>query len=220
MPGTAIRIWTGDAMTLLIFVRHGRTFLPGEPARRIGSRTDLPLTAQGEREAQDLVASFMDMPIRAIWSGHLQRSRRTASILAAGLKVPRPVQALRLLDEIDHGPDENRTDAEITARIGTASLAAWNERLAPPHGWDIGSSWRPRGWNRIARVLARRPERECILAVGSQGAIRLAVQSLRDPTHVPAPKLKPGHYGILRLGGALHADMIAWDRSPSGEVQE
>ena len=207
-------------MALLIFVRHGRTFLPGEPARRIGNCTDLPLTAQGESEAQDLVASFMDMPIHAIWSGHLQRSRQTASILAAGLKVPRPVRALRLLDEIDHGPDENRTDAEIVARIGVAGLAAWNERLAPPDGWDIGESWRPRGWTRIARALRSRPDSECVLAVGSQGAIRLAVRSLGDPAQLPAPKLKPGHYGILRLGHGTDADMIAWDRSPSGEAQE
>ena len=34
-------------MTRLVIVRHGNTFEAGEPPRRIGARTDLPLTATG-----------------------------------------------------------------------------------------------------------------------------------------------------------------------------
>ncbi|MGA3882329.1 histidine phosphatase family protein, partial [Bacillus pumilus] len=43
---------------MFVIVRHGNTFAAGEPPRRIGARTDLPLTAQGQAQAEALGAHF------------------------------------------------------------------------------------------------------------------------------------------------------------------
>jgi len=43
---------------MFVIVRHGNTFAPGETPRRIGARTDLPLTPGGEAQAQALGAHF------------------------------------------------------------------------------------------------------------------------------------------------------------------
>ena len=204
-------------MARIILVRHGRTFAPGDLPRRIGNRSDLALTDEGEREAEALAAALSGQPIRAIWSGRLVRSRQTASILAAKLRIARGFLTVRLLDEIDHGVDENRTDAEIVSRIGAENLALWDQHLIAPEGWELDLSARERGWRRIARVLSSRPESELIIAVGSQGAIRLAVQALGASGTRPAPKMKPGHYGILSLGSGHPPAMIEWDRAPTGQ---
>ena len=45
-------------MTRLVIVRHGNTFEAGEPPRRIGARTDLPLTATGVAQAEALARHF------------------------------------------------------------------------------------------------------------------------------------------------------------------
>ncbi len=41
-------------MTRLVIVRHGNTFEAGEPPRRIGAGTDLPLTESGIDQARAL----------------------------------------------------------------------------------------------------------------------------------------------------------------------
>jgi broad specificity phosphatase PhoE len=41
-------------MTRIVIVRHGNTFEAGETPRRIGARTDLPLTADGQAQADAL----------------------------------------------------------------------------------------------------------------------------------------------------------------------
>ena len=39
-------------MITLVIARHGNTFESGETPRRVGARTDLPLTEKGRQQAQ------------------------------------------------------------------------------------------------------------------------------------------------------------------------
>ena len=41
-------------MTQLLIVRHGNTFETGETPRRVGLRTDLPLSSSGRKQANAL----------------------------------------------------------------------------------------------------------------------------------------------------------------------
>jgi broad specificity phosphatase PhoE len=201
-------------MARLVFVRHGRTFGPDEPPRRVGRRTDLPLTTSGAEDVQRLKDRLKWLPVRRIWASRLLRSRQTATILASGITLPRSIRLLALLDEIDHGPDENRVDADVIARIGPAAIAAWDSQLAAPDGWILDLHLRRRGWVRLARVLSHVPATETIIAVGSQGAIRLAVSILLPGQQ--APRLRPAHFGILHFGPNNPATMIDWDLGPHG----
>ena len=45
-------------MTRLYIARHGNTFEAGEAPRRVGRRTDLPLTAAGRAQAEALGRRF------------------------------------------------------------------------------------------------------------------------------------------------------------------
>ncbi|MCJ2185005.1 histidine phosphatase family protein, partial [Novosphingobium sp. 1949] len=119
---------------MFIVVRHGNTFETGETPRRIGARTDLPLTAHGREQARALGAHFAAQGwrfSRALVSPLLRTQETAAAILAAQDAPPVPAACLWLA-EIDHGPDENRSEEAILARIGADALAAWDTRAEPP----------------------------------------------------------------------------------------
>ena len=77
-------------MANLYVVRHGNTFEAGEAPRRVGARTDLPLTAAGLAQAEALGRHFADAGIRftAVLSGPLLRTRQTAAAIIAFSAAP------------------------------------------------------------------------------------------------------------------------------------
>ncbi|MCX7284497.1 MAG: histidine phosphatase family protein [Novosphingobium sp.] len=198
---------------MLVIVRHGNTFTAGEPPRRIGARTDLPLTAQGITQAEALGAHFAKLGwhfARALVSP-LLRTRQTAEAILAAQPAPPPVQSADFLREIDHGPDENRTEAEVLARIGQPALAAWDERAIAPPGWTVGADERLAAWRALIEALA--PDQPPTLLVTSNGAARFALIALpAPPAHTL--KLRTGSYGIIRCDAAGSPVVAAWDQRP------
>ncbi|MCE8033185.1 histidine phosphatase family protein [Billgrantia tianxiuensis] len=79
-----------------VFIRHGETQLNRE--QRICGRSDVPLTALGEAQAQQ-AAAWLDQPWSRVVTSTLQRAWRTAELAVPGQ------QAIRLsgLDERDWG---------------------------------------------------------------------------------------------------------------------
>jgi probable phosphoglycerate mutase len=97
---------------MFVIVRHGNTFEAGEPARRIGARTDLPLTPAGVAQAEALGRHFAQQGWhfgRALVSPLRAPGRR----LRPSWRISRPSAArpCEWLREIDHGPDEDRPEA-------------------------------------------------------------------------------------------------------------
>jgi probable phosphoglycerate mutase len=201
---------------MFIIVRHGNTFEAGEPPRRIGARTDLPLTAAGTAQGHALGAHFAAQGWRfsRVLVSPLVRTRATALAILGhqppdALVTPEPCDWLR---EIDHGPDEDMTEDAVLARIGAAALAAWDERAEPPPGWTVDAEARIAGWRRVfgqAEGVVEGPT----LLVTSNGAARFALRAAG--LEVPGGlKLPTGSYGtILRKpDGAL--DVAEWGRRP------
>jgi broad specificity phosphatase PhoE len=92
----------------LVLVRHGQTEWTLEG--RHTSRTDIPLTAEGEKQARFLGQRLQRLgvePLRAL-SSPRQRALETARL--AGFEIP---EVTHLLAEIDYGEYEGRTSAEI-----------------------------------------------------------------------------------------------------------
>lgn len=204
---------------MFVIVRHGNTFTAGEPARRIGARTDMPLTDNGLAQAQALGAHFA----RQGWSfscvlvSPLLRAMQTAqAILAhqAGSPDPEPCEFLR---EIDHGPDENRTEDEVLARIGRQALSDWDRRAVPPPDWIVDADARCASWAKLftGRQAGRNGP---VLLVTSNGAARFAL--LADPAleaarrSLPSLKLPTGGYGVIRRKGNGALDVAVWGQRP------
>jgi broad specificity phosphatase PhoE len=197
---------------IVTIVRHGNTFEAGEPLRRIGARTDLPLVASGQAQAQALGRAFAAERFDRALAAPLRRTRATAeAILAAGADAP-AIVAADWLTEIDHGADENQSEAAVLARIGAEALAAWDHMARPPEGWIVDADRRLAGWRDLWTNGAGR-----VLIVTSNGAARFALLSddalSRQAAALPSLKLRTGAYGtIVRDVGGLR--LLEWDRRP------
>lgn len=195
---------------MFIIVRHGNTFEAGEPPRRIGARTDLPLTEAGLAQGHALGAHFAAQGWRfaRVLVSPLARTRETAQAILSHLPDSPEPQPCDWLREIDHGPDEDQPEDAVLARIGAATLAAWDERAEAPSGWTVDADARIAAW----RDLFARGEGPMLL-VTSNGAARFALRAAGLAV-TGGLKLPTGSYGtILRdADGALN--VTEWGHRP------
>lgn len=190
-------------MRRAIIVRHGNTFAAGEPPRRIGARTDLPLVESGRAQALALRDHFVREGIvfDRILTSPLRRSRETAALIAPDLAT----ELTAWLREIDHGPDEGVTEEEVIARIGRATLDAWDERAETPPGWITDAKERIAAW----RAFLATASEATTLLVTSNGAARFALLAL----DLPPAKLRTGAYGEIAWDEA-GAKLTGWNARP------
>lgn len=198
---------------MLVIVRHGNTFSAGEPPRRIGARTDLPLTPAGHAQASALGHHFARNGwqfARALVSP-LLRTRQTAEAILALQAATTPLESADFLAEIDHGPDENRTESEVLARIGQNALTAWDHHAVAPPGWSVDADQRIAAWKVLLEALT--PGRPPLLLVTSNGAARFALKALPD---LPPDSLKlaTGSYGVIRRSTDGTFSVPFWGQRP------
>ena len=203
-------------MTLtLTIVRHGDTFAAGEPARRIGAATDLPLVASGEAQARALGCLFAAEGQRfdRVLVSSLRRARATAALILAALPAHPIAEPCAWLAEIGHGPDENRTEQEVLARIGKAALDRWTDALIAPPEWTVDAPMRIDAWRTLLATASGH-----ILLVTSAGAARFVLRAdaalAEQASALPSTKLRTGAWGrIVTTDG--HSVIEAWDRRPA-----
>lgn len=126
---------------LLLIARHGNTFDAGDKVVWVGARTDLPLTAKGEAQAEALAAGLAPIRprIKRIIAGPLQRTRQTAGIAASGLGLEGRIEVDERLREIDYSLWEGKTAGEIAELGGESELKAWIGRGV----WPASPGWSP-----------------------------------------------------------------------------
>ena len=190
----------------LVIVRHGNTFAPGEPPRRIGARTDLPLVESGRAQALALKRHFAckGWTFDRVLTSPLRRTREFAELIASGHAEP-----AEWLREIDHGPDENRTEDQVLARLGRDALNAWEAEAIAPPGWHVDADARLAAWR---TVFAGEGEGEgegegSRLLVTSNGAARFARLALG----LSPAKIRTGAYGVME---GKPWRLISWDLRP------
>ncbi len=120
--------------TRLFLIRHGET-LANREFRYIGTRDDA-LSESGERQAAQLAAALAPLPLAAVYSSPLQRTRSTALAIAAAHNLE--VQIAPELRECDFGTWEGLSRAEVLARSEEDAqlLTAWEQdaTVSPPRG--------------------------------------------------------------------------------------
>lgn len=96
-------------MTRIYLVRHAQA--EGNFYRRAHGMYDSLVTPQGYRQIEALKKRFADIPVDAVYSSPLYRTRMTAAAICEAKNIP--LQVLNDLHEVDCGPWEDRTWGEI-----------------------------------------------------------------------------------------------------------
>lgn len=162
-------------VTHLIIARHGNTFGPGDTVTRLG-KTDLPLVDSGLEQGRQLGRYLKQAGLvpDVIFTSQLRRTIQTAEQAQSAMGTHLPQQPLSVFNEIDYGPDENRPEAEVVARLGKETLRAWDMQAVVPDGWKIDPAAIVKNWHDFAADVLKKYTGKMILVVTSNGIARFA----------------------------------------------
>lgn len=203
----------------LIIARHGNTFKPDEVPRRVGARTDLPLVESGHAQAQRLGAYLKThgMQPDIVYTSNLQRTVQTARGALETIGISRPIHQSDMFDEIDHGPDENKTDPDIVARIGMNALHQWDKENLMPREWSPQPDVLRRRWFDFAAHAEEHHDDKTVLVVTSNGVARFAPLLANNADDVIGPNRKMGTGCLSVMEGSGGLWMIShWNVKPQG----
>ncbi len=173
---------TERSLPRVLIVRHGNTFDKGDVATRVGRRTDLPLSRSGRAQALRLGEYLTEYypPFDEAFSGTLKRARETASLVLSRFSERPEVTVTSDFDEIDYGPDENRTEPEVIARVGKEAIEAWNSDCIPAQGWHADPEQITGMWQDFLDKIAVSVSVKTAMVVTSSGIARFAPFCLAD----------------------------------------
>ena len=184
------------AVTRLFILRHGNTFDKGDVITRVGGRTDLPLSTSGTAQAAALADHFEALHFDAAFCSPLLRTLATArAILSRHVGAPALLIA-PFLKEVDYGPDENRPEPEVIARIGEDALTAWDTDARVPVGWHVDIEGIQTGWRELLQ-RARTSKAQNALIVTSNGIARFLPDLVDERPDNLGRKLKTAAWGIV-----------------------
>jgi len=107
----------------LLVIRHGETVWNAE--HRFTTRSDVPLSETGIRQAEAAATNLAATAIDRIYSSPLQRALRTAETIAASQAACR-IEVDPRLTEIDAGPFDGKTTEELEAGPLAEAFAGWH----------------------------------------------------------------------------------------------
>lgn len=113
---------------VILIARHGETAWSA-PGRLI-SRTDVPLSPEGEACARALADALSGVPLAAIRTSPSVRAARTAEAVAAAQGGARAPEVDERLREVDLGPFEGQTPADLLRGPLADAFRKW--RADPP----------------------------------------------------------------------------------------
>ena len=113
----------------LILVRHGATAWNAEG--RFTTRTDVELSPVGREEAEAAARALAGIGIARVMCSPLLRARATGEAIAAAAPGPPAVTIDERLREMDAGPFEGLTGAEIEAGPLAGEFHRWRSETDP-----------------------------------------------------------------------------------------
>lgn len=199
-------------MATYYICRHGNTFDPRDTVTRVGARTDLHLSHSGIEQAKALAEFFSGHTFASAFASPLMRTRQTAQAILAGHYQSPPLLIAPFLTEIDYGPDENKPEADVVARLGADAIEKWDDSAYPPDGWIVDPPALIAAWRDF--LLRGASTDETILVVTSNGIARFILDvAVSIPDGAPR-KLKTGAYGIVTVGAEASIVIEDWNIRP------
>ena len=189
-------------MAELVLVRHGQTEWSRD-GRHTG-RTDLPLTADGERDAAALAPVLRGRPFGLVLTSPLVRAARTAEL--AGLSA----QVEPDLVEWDYGPEEGRTTDQ--ARETRPGWTVWNDTGGLGETVEQVAARQQRVLERVRPVLDA-GEDACLVAHGHSLRVLAACWLGLPPGVGQQLVLGAGSVSVLGFEHGCPA-VLAWNRLP------
>ncbi|HEY1096374.1 MAG TPA: histidine phosphatase family protein [Alphaproteobacteria bacterium] len=179
--------------TTLIIARHGNTFGPGDIVRRQGGKTDLPLVESGLLQGRQIGAYLKQIGVLpdVIYSSHLQRTIQTAEQAKQEMGLNLPVKPDANFNEIDYGPDENKPEEEVVARLGKDAIEAWDKHCTLPDGWNADPEQIKQDWQKFADKVTEEHAGKTVLVVSSNGVIRFAPDLLVEKKNAEGKEIEP-----------------------------
>ncbi len=190
-------------MIRLILARHGNTFEKGETPTQVGARSDLPLTAEGRKQAEALAGCLTP---HVVYAGSLRRQIETAMLFGKKHTLE------PALTEIDYGLWEGLTTEEITDRwpeeyTQWTTKGIWQEGI---FGGSLEEHQRKiANWLEFLRSTYKNGD--TILGVTSNGIIRLFYPTTVE--NVEQLKVKTGHFCELNLLDNS-VEVVSWNTKP------
>ena len=160
--------------TRLIIARHGNTFEKGQTPTRVGAKTDLALVENERGTNIGLYLKKAGLLPEAVFAAPLKRTTQTAELAVKAMELDLAVVPENSFTEIDYGPDENKTEDEVIARIGQEAIDNWNKNAVVPNGWVVNPDGIIADWQKFADKVATEYQGKNVLVVSSNGIIRFA----------------------------------------------
>lgn len=109
------------------FMRHGQ--IPSNVLKIYSGRSEETLTDEGRRQVKEACGELKQIPIDAIFSSPLIRTRQTAEIVAGSIGDDVPIHIADCFNELQMGPWEGMAEAEVSNRYPD-EWALWNKSPA------------------------------------------------------------------------------------------
>ena len=125
-------------MGILVLVRHGQSQWNLE--NRFTGWTDVPLTAQGEKDAETAAAHLKNIHFDLAFTSRLQRASKTLDIFLRVLgQKTIPVTTDSALNERHYGDLQGLNKAETATKYGQEKVLLWRRsyRTRPPNGESV-----------------------------------------------------------------------------------
>lgn len=195
-------------MLKLLIVRHGNTFDKGEIIRRVGLKTDLPLSQSGIEQCAPLAKYLKNNhpTIDHVFCSELQRTKQTAKlILPHQPNIFSKMTILKELNEIDYGIDDGKPEQEVISRLGTAAIENWELNSIVPNGWLFDPKTRQKEINKKLEQFVAKYQNQTLLLVTSNGIARFFASILSKPLCIQkATPLKVATASISELTFDIH----------------
>jgi len=171
-------------LTRLLLVRHGLS--EWNLVGRWQGWADIPLSEAGETQAREARPALADLGVTAVVHSGMQRTERTAALLAEGLDLD--VEVEPGLKEYDVGDWSGLTRPEIEQRWPGALDAWFRGRLPATPGGESRDGFAGRLLDAVRRVALTHP---CgtVLCVTHGGSIRTLQRVLSDDGDHPGPRI-------------------------------
>ncbi len=210
--------------TRIIIARHGNTFTKDQTPTRVGGRTDLDLVESERGTNLGLYLKKFDLVPDMVYAAPLKRTTKTAKLAIEAIGKDIPFELDDSFVEIDYGPDENKTEDEVIARIGQEAIDKWNESAIVPDGWKVSVEGIIDAWNNFAAKVEKKFKNKTVMVVSSNGIIRFAPYLTGDFEGFCLEhdiKVGTGNVCVFeKEEGDKHWKCTAWNIKPKKELEK